>query len=433
MNLDPLFEALRTVRADGHAIAAWSIAATDRRRMSLGVKDRHAGGAHAPMEVAESCAARYLLVWTDGHVSKGSLERRQLEREPAAALAAARATAFDDPDAAYVASPAPLPEVAMHDAAAAAMAAGDASLLARRLSAVRERVERAGFRTWSGSFSAVEATSRTCTSEGVDATERGTATGWHVTFEGEYGDGHSGRAPDRDDAFEARLDRLVATVERLRGPEAAVRSGIVPVLLHPNVVEEYVLDTLFHNLDGAAVAHGESAFGLDAFGSDRPVLREDLALRLDPLLPLRSGAYRISGEGVPASRISFVEGGRLSTPVLDLKYARRLSRPPTAIPYAMDAVRFEGEHEAALPAALSRASGGLLVLHVLGVHTQDPSSGDFSLSAPQSLAVSDGSLGGRVRATISGNLFDLLRRDDTAFVRFEGETTPGLLVRCRVA
>ncbi|HET9298631.1 MAG TPA: metallopeptidase TldD-related protein, partial [Candidatus Polarisedimenticolaceae bacterium] len=75
----------------------------------------------------------------------------------------------------------------------------------------------------------------------------------------------------------------------------------------------------------------------------------------------------------------------------------------------------------------------LLVLHVLGVHTQDPVSGNFSLSAPQSLRVEAGEARGRVRATISGNLFDLLRREDTTFVAFEGETTPGLLVRCSVA
>ena len=73
------------------------------------------------------------------------------------------------------------------------------------------------------------------------------------------------------------------------------------------------------------------------------------------------------------------------------------------------------------------------MLHVLGVHTQDPVSGDFSLSAPQSLRVDDGTIQGRVRATISGNLFEILRREDTTFVAFEGEATPGLLIRCHVA
>jgi len=69
---------------------------------------------------------------------------------------------------------------------------------------------------------------------------------------------------------------------------------------------------------------------------------------------------------------------------------------------------------------------------VLGVHTQDATSGDFSLSAPQTLRIEEGSVRGRIRATISGNLFELLRRDDLRLVRFEGEHVPGLLVRCRI-
>jgi PmbA protein len=73
-----------------------------------------------------------------------------------------------------------------------------------------------------------------------------------------------------------------------------------------------------------------------------------------------------------------------------------------------------------------------LVLSVLGVHTQDFTSGDFSLSAPQTLAVGPKGLAGRLRATVSGNVFELLRSSALSFVRFPGEHTPGLLVRCRL-
>ena len=58
-------------------------------------------------------------------------------------------------------------------------------------------------------------------------------------------------------------------------------------------------------------------------------------------------------------------------------------------------------------------------------------SGDFSLSAPQSLRLANGSYAGRLRGTISGNLFDLLTGDGLTLVDFPGETLPGMLVRCR--
>ncbi|HEX5044988.1 MAG TPA: metallopeptidase TldD-related protein [Candidatus Polarisedimenticolaceae bacterium] len=427
MNLDRLLATLSAAPE----VDVWSLGAVERRRLSLGVKDRQAGGPHAPIDLAESCAARYLLVWADGKVSKGSWERRQIERDPAGAVAAARLHAYEDPDAAHVAEPAPVPEVALFDPAAAAMASGDTALLAGRLSEIRRLVADAGFATWSGSFSSTLSRSRVVTSAGVDVVERATATGWHVSFEGELSDGHTSRAPEAPSAFSARLERAARLVRRLTGPSSETPAGDVPVLLHPNVVEEYVLGTLLDNLDGASVAHGESAFRREQFGSGAAVLREDVVLTVDPLRPLHAGAYRVSGEGVPARPAAFVEGGRLVTPVLDLKYGRRLKLPPTAFPYAMDTVSFFGARKVSLAQALEGSV--LLVLHVLGVHTQDPVSGDFSLSAPQSLRVEGGEARGRVRATLSGNLFRILRREDTEFVDFEGETTPGLLVRCSVA
>jgi PmbA protein len=97
----------------------------------------------------------------------------------------------------------------------------------------------------------------------------------------------------------------------------------------------------------------------------------------------------------------------------------------------MDTVHLEGPPALTDQEGYEAAAGGVLVLSVLGVHTQDASSGDFSLSAPQALGIRNGVPTGRLRGTISGNLFDLLRMDDLNLVRFEGEHTPGMLVRCR--
>jgi hypothetical protein len=66
-------------------------------------------------------------------------------------------------------------------------------------------------------------------------------------------------------------------------------------------------------------------------------------------------------------------------------HAPRLGRTPTAIPSAMDTIFLEGRASIGYDDALALAAGGALVLSVLGVHTQDFTSGDFSLSAPQTL------------------------------------------------
>jgi PmbA protein len=432
LNLDRFLDAVRGLRPGGMSVRAWSVFASEARGVSLGIKDGEAGNPHVPISVGETCGARYRLVWSDGLLSRGYAERRQLQTDPAEALEHARAAAYDDPDAAWVLGEAEPPDVEVFDAETARVADGDTGAFAPRLDAVRERIAAGGFRTWSGSFSASRGESRLVTSAGLDLSGGGTSTGWHVTVNGELGDGFSARVAESGEAFDSRLDRLMETASLLEREAPPLVGGIHHVLLHPDVVEGYALCTLLDNLGGSTVAHDEGHFRLDQFGSGSPVLREDLSLRLDPLLPLRRGSYRFTAEGVPAARFAYIERGRLISPILDLKYARRLGLDPTPIPLAMDALFLEGPEPLALDDALVEASGGALVLSVLGVHTQDSASGDFSLSAPQVLGIGPEGLTGKLKATLSGNLFDLLSSDDLRFVRFEGEHSPGLLVRCRL-
>lgn len=402
------------------------------RRASVGTKDRETGAPHAPLSLSESLSARYKLIWDDGRVSRGAMERRAIEREPLAVLESARAASFDDPDAIDILGPAAFPEVATHDGTTAEIAAGAVDAFAPRLQAIRERVSRHGIRTWSGSMHASEGTARVMTSSGLDVTGGGTSTGWSTTLDGELGGGIGTRAIEPVGAFEDRLDRLVTFVLALRSTAVSRRGSVLPVLLHPDVVDDYALAVLLHNLDGTHVAHGTGAFGREQFRTGAQVLRGDLTLRTDPLVPMAAGAYRFSQDGLPARPSVFVDRGRLRSPLLDLKYARRLGMAPTSVPSAMDTLFLEGPPPMAFDDAIASASGGALVLSVLGVHTQDFTSGDFSLSAPQTLAIGPSGLAGRLRATISGNLFELLRSPDLAFVRFPGEHTPGLLVRCRL-
>lgn len=431
MELARILKTLRTARSDGIAVRDWSIHVADSQRLALGIKDRQTGNAHAPLTLQRACSARYLMVWEDGLVSQGGLERRQIEHETGDALAYARAAAHDDPDAAQVLGPAAIPEVELYDPDAAAVARGESLFVAGRLRHVRERIAAEAFGTWSGSFQASEVRSRLVTSAGLDLTGEGTSLSWFVTLDGEIGDGFGARKAEPDADFERRLQRLIETAKRLREPAARMDGGVVPVLLHPRVVEQYVLETLLHHLGGATIDHGEGRFRRDQFGADHPVLREDIDLRLDPLQPFRWGSYRFTAEGLPAARCSFIESGRLVQPILDLKYARRLGLPPTPIPYSNDVLAFGTGERLSLPRALERAAGGAFVLSVLGVHTQDSASGDFSLSAPQVLRLGGPGYAGRTRGTLSGNLFAVLRDEALRFVEFEDEPTPGLLFPCR--
>ena len=426
MTWEQLENALSESSADGCTIRDWQLQRTEACKLSLGIKDTEAGNIHAPLAMAESCNVRYLLIWSDGRLSRGLLERQQDAR---AEFEQSRAASYDDPDAAHVLGAATFPDVELFDEATARTAGGEVDAIASRLDRSRERLASIDAKTWSGSFSAAQSNSRLRTSAGLDVESAGTSCGWYLSLDGEIGDGFGARRPESEAEFEQRLERLLETRAHFQRDATSKGSGDQAVLLHPRVVESYVLSTLFQNLDGAAVAHDEGAFTRDQFGSDEAALRDDIDCGIDPLQPFLSGSYRFTGFGLPSAACQYVESGRLVQPILDIKYARRLERKPTPVPFGHDTVHFGPRQRLPYDGALQQTD--VIVHSVLGVHTQDRVSGDFSLSAPLSLAVSNGQVEGRVRGTISGNLWSLLRDESTQFVEFPGETTAGLRVHCR--
>jgi len=432
IDLERWLEALGSGRPGGIGVEAWSVYAVERRRLSIGTRDGATGNAHTPLKISETLGARFLAVWEDGKISRGSLERRQIADDPLSALERARGSAYADPDAARVSGPAEFPDVELHDDRVVGLIDGELDLVGHRLARVRETLAANDFGTWSGAIAVAESRSRLVTSIGLDVEDRGTSAGWHVSFDGEWGDGFSARSLDDEPAFELRLSRLAETVRHLGRPRPPMKPGVHPVILHPHVVETLFLGTLLQNLEGSNVAHGEGFFKLDEFGSDRPALRDDLSLTLDPTKPLKSGSYRFTVEGVPAVRCELVSNGCLRTPILDLKYANRLGLDPTPAPYGMDALDLGATESVSERDAYALADGGALILSVLGVHTLDSASGDFSLAAPQALILGADGPNGRIRTTISGNVFAVLRDEALRPVRFENEPTPGLLFPCHL-
>lgn len=432
MRHDPWLDAVASLRHTGAGVAGWWLHVAETRHLALMTKDRQTGNAHTPLSLSASLGAEYLICWEDGRVSRGNLERSAFETDLRAPLEAARSAAYEDPDATAILGPASFADVPLHDAEVARAASGDTAPLIARWDEVRERVGQAGCTTWSGSLEVREVEVRVLTSERLDVSGRGTLQSWYVSVDGEIGSGHRQRCFEPLAEFSGRLARLLEIASLLREAAPVLDGGLLPVVLHPHVVEELVLATVLHHLSAATVAHAEGRFRKEQFGAGEPVLREDLALRLDPLRPLAAGSYRFTREGLPAAPCTYIERGALVTPIADLKYARRLGIPPTPIPYGYDGLCFEGPRPLGAAEAYARAEGGALVLNVLGVHTLDAASGDFSLSAPQVLRLGPSGPRGRWRATISGNLFDLLRSETLQLVAFEGEHTPGMLVSCRL-
>jgi PmbA protein len=144
---------------------------------------------------------------------------------------------------------------------------------------------------------------------------------------------------------------------------------------------------------------------------------ESMSIIDDGTLPWGIGSAPWDGEGVPTGRTLLLDRGRVTSFLYNLKYARRFgaaptgnaSRSPGSLPGVGSTNLFLLPGSRGLNEILQDNEGGILVSEMMGVHTIDPVSGDFSLGIKGALIGGGGTLTKPVAGmTIAGNLLEFL-------------------------
>lgn len=424
---DGLCERLASVRAGGAELASWRLELSDGWGLAAGLRDSRLGGPYEPPAAARGLAGGLYLRWSDATVTSASLTATTLA-EWDELLPEWRAMAYRDPHAPEVLGPTLLPEVAVRDPAVEAVVDGEPGPLLAVLSRCLEALTAAGLRQLDGGAAAASRRRVLRSSRGLDIAYSETTYSCSIGAELLYNRGFSKRRLIEPEELEELLADVAETAGALRQEEQAP-SGELPVLLTPGVAGSFVGRFVGTNLSGAAVIHGRSAFRLDDFRTGRQVARDDLSFVIDTTQPLERATSPVSSEGVPGGRVALVEGGRLRTPLLSLKYAAQAGLPPTPVPGGSPGLLVRGaEPERERAECMADLGSGLLVHSVMGMHTQDAVRGRYSLVAPAARVVREGSLGGRCKAILAGSFFEHLLDERTALVRFPWGVNPGMLI-----
>jgi len=149
------------------------------------------------------------------------------------------------------------------------------------------------------------------------------------------------------------------------------------------------------------------------------------------------GSYLCTSEGIPSGRAALVKGGQLATPILNMKYAKRCQMAPTPVPAGgmppgHAGLTLRAGNMESWTQLLCSADDAILVDNVLGMHTQDPTNGNFSLAVPDGIVVRAGQFAGAAKVVISGNFFKILNQVDTRFAMSEDDPNPGIELTCHV-
>lgn len=194
-------------------------------------------------------------------------------------------------------------------------------------------------------------------------------------------------------------------------------SGSWPVIFSPRVGVEF-LDLLSDALCADAVQRGKSFF---AGKVGRAVASPHVTLVDDGRLPGGLASAPHDDEGCPTRTTLLVEKGRLREFLYDSYAARKegrsstgnAGRPGISGPPGPDASNFYMKPGKTTAAALLKETGrAFIVQDVMGMHTADPVSGDFSVGASGYL-LEKGRVAKAVKGvTLAGNLLDLLKKVD---------------------
>ncbi len=248
-----------------------------------------------------------------------------------------------------------------------------------------------------------------------------------------YGNGYSKRRLAPAD----ELPRILADVRdttaymKQDGSFKADQAGN-RVILDTGLAGSFISQYIGSNLSGSAVTNRQSAYSLEDFRERKQIIRTDISLVIDGLRPFESSSSRVTGEGVAGGRGFLVEQGRLNSPTLDLKYAGITGFEPTPGGGLYIELDEAADRRRSMQDLVRGLDNGLLVYSVLGMHTQDSTSGRYSLSAPRCLVIENGEIKGKVKATLSGNFFDNINDPQSGFGWDPYEDNPAMEITCQV-
>ncbi len=409
-------------------LKGWRIFIHEMKSVALGIKDNSPGSVYTPPTYREGESGEVFLVWADGRLSQARVQAKSAEvKDPwIEELRGWRQAAYEDPEGGRIVEPAPLPLAAVEDERLEKILAGEDEVLFAQLERLLyEKPDKAKLQA---QISAAWGYRHVRTSTGLAVTYQESQYGLSFSFDRLVGGGFAKRRLIEPEEWKDVWQNTLLHYEALQefGPAPGSKTAVI---LAPAVAEEMLGQYILPNFSGQNVLERRSAFTKERFEQKEGVFAPEVSLVVDPLQPFEWGSYLVTPEGVPAERTVLVRKGALASPLLTVKDAGRWGASPTALPQGTSGLYLSHAREEDWERALQGVDDGVLVLSVLGLHTQDSVSGDYSLSAPQSLRILNGKFAGRVDVKVNGNFFKDLAHPALRMAKTQRNVVPYLWVQ----
>lgn len=422
-----LTEVLQQTMAADTDLTAWRFNLYDSMGLEVGLKNNQIGGPYSAPSFKRSISGDIYLIWANQRFTSAKLDAQAVESF-AENLNLWKATAYFDADGVGLFSPEKIPDVRLAEAKIQQIVAGDFGYPFTILNQGLQRFQEYGLHKVDGKVRCYQEHRFFRNSAGLSFDYLQTPADFFFEVNDSYGEAFSEKRLPTAQEVDRIIENTGKIGRNLMSPVETQVTGPVQLLFPPDLFESFANHYLITNLLGSLVVNRQSSFSLDDFYHQRPVLREDLTLELNTLLPLKSFSYPCTSEAVPGGSIHIIAGGRLQTPILNLKYARKTGLVPTPLPSGGRGFFIKSSQAMdSWDEKLGNTELALIVYSVLGLHTQDPSSGKFSLTADQCLLVKNGAVAGKVKAVINGDFLGALKKESSQFATITGQDNPGFI------
>lgn len=225
-----------------------------------------------------------------------------------------------------------------------------------------------------------------------------------------------------DFAFSNYLDTLDIAGVAQRAAQYGVEllgAGAAPTMNCPAILRNSVVGSLLDFLSASFSAEEiEKGRSMLAGKMGQYVFSEKVTLIDDGLLPGGYSTCPFDGEGIPTGKTILVDKGHVSGALYNYYYAKQKGVDPTGSSVrgikSPPSIRFTNLYlkpgRKSFTALADGISKGVLITDLMGVHTANPVTGDFSLGA-SGILIENGKLTRPVRGfAIAGNVLELFRR-----------------------
>ncbi len=287
-------------------------------------------------------------------------------------------------------------------------------------------------------FSASEGRSLIVNSNGVSIEDKGTGFGLGLSVtiqkDGEIASAYNSQSSRFFDLDGEKLASEVCDLAKSSLNTKSVETNDYDVVLDYYAAVG-LLQTFIGAFNGENVLRGRSILK-DKLGEE--IASPALSIIDNPLLEKGMGTAKCDGEGSVSRETALIKDGKLNSFIYDIYNANKagvettsnglrgsyLTTPmiaPTNLEFKFGEMK-----------ELSEIDNGVLTTSVLGAHTANPISGDFSVEANNAFKIENGEMGDPIKkAMISGNIFEIMKSVeglDSEIKQYGSYIIPKLLV-----